>query len=179
MKVKIVFKWNRDEQWEAICDDDDVVQAKLDALLDENKDAITPRVLREIYQTIRDENDIRSTKIISDFLMEMNDEYGERMPRYAHYLKDILEYGPYEDSEMDQPITQDSYQTMTTATPSEYGFEVILEIPDEDLPNQGIAFVNNMNEFSESLSDTLWEGMPGSTAVYYNGATIEYYCRKV
>jgi hypothetical protein len=178
MKVKIVFKWNRDEQWEAICDDD-VVQAKLDALLDENKDAITPRVLREIYQTIRDENDIRSTKIISDFLMEMDQQDEFFMPRYAHYVKDILEYGPYEDCDMKQPIRQDNYETIMKATPSEYGLEVILDIADEDLPNQGIAFVNNMNEFSESLSDTLWEGAPGSTAVYYNGAVIEFYCRKV
>jgi hypothetical protein len=175
MKVRIVFKWERDENYETICDDFEEIQTILDALLKENEDAITPRILREIHQKIQDEKDVRGRYVLAGFLKEMDNVDEVTMPRYAHYVKDMLQYGPYDRSNIPQPVNEETYATLMNTKVSEYGFEVILNIPDDNVPTD-VDFMGRMIEFNEILPDTLWEGAPGSTAVYYNGSVIGFYC---
>lgn len=175
MKGSFFFNFHPDEAEEAICDDLPETQKLLDDLLEQHKGAITPLILREIYRDMKDHNELKSGKLLYDFLMEMYEEDGMTMPRYAHYVKNLLEYGPYERStpRQQQPITQDTYPNILNVRASEFAFEVRMEIPDNQLP-RGVDFVEEIRMQKDTLADGLWEGSRGSVAVYHSGQVIDF-----
>jgi hypothetical protein len=173
MKFTIQFMWHRDEAWESIADDFDSTQKILDDLLKENEDAITPRILREIHQKLRDETERKSINILREFLEETDEVDGLLMPRYAQYVRDILDCGIYDNPAIpnlngnQNPINDLTYKDMIHVRDDKEMFIVDVTIPDEHS-------MERLTSLRDMLPDTLWEGIPGSTAVYYNGAVITY-----
>lgn len=171
LTITINFRWNRDEAWEAMFDNElDSVAKKM---IKDNLKDMNCKTLRECYHKIREENEIKAEKELIRF---MEEDY-RGVPRYVAYTKEILTHGVYdmEHSKLD-PTNLDNFKDLCKVLCTDAGLTMTVKIPKENkIPNQRLSkYVDQMNEFGEILSDTLWGGAPGSEAVHTSCATIEF-----
>lgn len=171
LTITINFRWNRDETWEAMFDKELDSQAK--KLIEDKLKDMNCSTLRECYHAIRQDNELRADKELVRFMME---EY-EGVPRYVAYTKEILTYAVYDNEHHDlNPANLDDFKELVTVLCTDAGVTVRLKIPKKNkIPNQRLnKYVEQMNEFHEILSDTMWGGSPGSEAVHTSLSTIDF-----
>ena len=89
LKFNILFKWNRDEAFEAMNDD------TLDQLANElirRETNITCAKLRDIHHEVRGKNELMALETLRTFMKEDMDGF----PRFVRYVQEILQYGVYD-----------------------------------------------------------------------------------
>lgn len=173
-KFNILFKWHRDEAYEAM--NDSILDERANQFVQDQKDtATTCQDLREIMQRINDANDILSIQALSEFLKR---EWSGH-PRYVSYIMELIEYGPYMcHPDKDPSKSQEFLNSIKIVEDGMFGFTAEFTISEDFLLEDWTHddYVKEINSFRDALADTLWEGMPGSVAVHESCAVVEFRC---
>jgi serine protease inhibitor len=171
MEFTINFKWHRDEAYDAMNDTklDETARNLYMSMMDGQ---ITCETIRTMNQELKKKNEELAREELKTF---MTADY-DGMPRYVQYIKDIMDYGVYYDSLKNSPSSSVDFINSIHVISYTYGFEVGFIIPD-DFYIEGqkyYDYIAEMKSFKDTLSDTIWEGMPGSLGVHDSSAVVTY-----
>lgn len=174
LTFKILFKWHRDEAYEAM--NDSILDERANQFVQDQKDKMTTcQDLREKMQRINEANELLAIQALSEFLKEEFEGY----PRYIIYIKELMEYGPYMCyPDRDPSKSQEFLNSIRIVEDGMYGFTAEFTISEDFLIEDWTRddYVKEINSFRDALADTLWEGMPGSVAVHKSFAVVDFNC---
>lgn len=165
-KFGILFRWNRDDAFLAMHDD------QLEVDLSSKSGHLTFFDLRRICDELAEQNDRMASVELIRFLKE---DYNGR-PRYVAFLQSILDYGVYADAAQLSPSQSDEFLSSVKIVSEFIGFVIEFEIPAfaeiEGWTHDD--YVAAMNLFRSDLPDSLWESLPNSEAVHKSRAVVDY-----
>jgi hypothetical protein len=172
LKLNVFFRWHRDEAYEAM--NDDTLNPKAQEFFNTLKDsAVKCEDIRTILHKLNEQNEMMAIQALHEFLKEDYDG----LPRYVRLVQELMTYGVHENEspELNPSVFIDFVNSVKILN-EDYSVEVEFTIPENfRIPDwDSDDYVIALNDFRSCLSDTLWEGMPGSLAVHKSGAVVEY-----